>query len=589
MSKSVKVCLCITLVLFIIFNISNFMLLYHIIFETEQTQQQQLLHTEQIDDILNSNTNQNSRGTLHISFSDTPECIIKDDYAILSEEQKQYIEQVFDNYFSEIWSKYGYDVAMPVVTFLIGSDIIDDNTSGMTFENNTIILKDDIFDYSEEVVESVIIHELVHIAQDYYNIHCFFWLCEGIAEYITAQYSDYEYSLIPSQYTEGELYDGYEVTAGFLTWLENQKTDGIAMQLHRLCQQGNMEYTTFETITGQSLSDLWEEYSGQQLPSMEQYLLNSPNKDYFRIANYYYFGYNNEVDYQKAWEYYQKTIEDNDENSASAYVMLASMIQNHFIENVDIQQAIDYYKKAIDFEQQNDIITSKTPIAMAKIGDIYLEREDIQATIWYEKASEMGSVYAKNTLGDIYYEGILTQKDTQKAYDCYLDVIKSNVDIQDGKVYAIEAIGDILLENNDTQAIDWYEKAAAYDVYAQIKLGDIYFEGTLIKRDTQKAYDYYLDVIESNADISDTKAAYVMETIADICLENEDAQAIDWYEKAAPYDSYAQIKLGEIYYYGTFGKKDMKKAHYYFTQVAKNKEAMEMNREYAEEMLDRID
>lgn len=565
------------------------MLLYHIIFETEQTQQQQLLHTEQIDDILNSNTNQNSRGTLHISFSDTPECIIKDDYAILSEEQKQYIEQVFDNYFSEIWSKYGYDVAMPVVTFLIGSDIIDDNTSGITFENNTIILKDDIFDYSEEVVESVIIHELVHIAQDYYNIHCFFWICEGIAEYITAQYSDYEYSLIPSQYTEGELYDGYEVTAGFLTWLENQKMESIVMQLHRLCQQGNMEYTTFETITGQSLSDLWEEYSGQQLPSMEQYLLNSPNKDYFRIANYYYFGYDNEVDYQKAWEYYQKTIEDNDENSASAYVMLASMIQNRFIENVDIQQAIDYYKKAIDFEQQNDIITSKTPIAMAKIGDIYLEREDIQATIWYEKAAEMGSIYAKNTLGDIYYEGILTQKDTQKAYDCYLDVIKSNVDIQDGKVYAMEAIGDILLENNDTQAIDWYEKAAAYDVYAQIKLGDIYFEGTLIKRNTQKAYDYYLDVIESNADISDTKAAYVMETIADICLENEDAQAIDWYEKAAPYDSYAQIKLGEIYYYGTFGKKDMKKAHYYFTQVAKNEEAMEMNREYAEEMLDRID
>ena len=589
MSKSVKVCLCITLVLFIIFNISNFMLLYHIIFETEQTQQQQLLHTEQIDDILNSNTNQNSRGTLHISFSDTPECIIKDDYAVLSEEQKQYIEQVFDNYFSEIWSKYGYDVAMPVVTFLIGSDIIDDNTSGMTFENNTIILKDDIFDYSEEVVESVIIHELAHIAQYYYNIHCFFWLCEGIAEYITAQYSDYEYSLIPSQYTEGELYDGYEVTAGFLTWLENQKAEGIVMQLHRLCQQGNMEYTTFEMMTGQSLSDLWEEYSGQYLPSMEQYLLNSSNKDYFRIANYYYFGYDNEVDYQKAWEYYQKTIEDNDEDSASAYVMLANMIQNHFIENVDMQQAIDYYKKAIDFEQQNDIITSKTPVAMAKIGDIYLEKEDIQAIIWYEKAAEMGSVYAKNTLGDIYYEGILTQKDTQKAYDCYLDVIKSNVDIQDGKVYAMEAIGDILLENNDTQAIDWYEKAAAYDVYAQIKLGDIYFEGTLIKRDTQKAYDYYLDVIESNADISDTKAAYVMETIADICLENEDAQAIDWYEKAAPYDSYAQIKLGEIYYYGTFGKKDMKKAHYYFTQVAKNEEAMEMNREYAEEMLDRID
>ena len=62
---------------------------------------------------------------------------------------------------------------MPVVTFLIGSDIIDDNTSGMTFENNTIILRDDIFDYSEEEIESIIIHELVHIAQDYYSVHVF--------------------------------------------------------------------------------------------------------------------------------------------------------------------------------------------------------------------------------------------------------------------------------------------------------------------------------------------------------------------------------------------------------------------------------
>ena len=591
MSKSVKVCLCITLVLFIICNIGNFVLLYHIIFETEQqnTQQQLLLNTEQIDDMLNSTTDLSSGGRYYYSFTDTPECIIKDDYAILSEEQKQYIEQIFNNYFSDIWYKYGYDTAMPVVTFLMGSDVINDNTSGMAFGNNTIALREDIFEYSEEEVKNVILHELVHIAQDYYSIHCFFWLCEGMAEYITAEYSNYERSLIPTEYIGGELYDGYEVAAGFLMWLENQKKEGIVMKLHRLCQQGNMEYQAFETLTGQSLSDLWKEYSGHDLPSMEEYLLNCSDENYFRIANYYYFGYDNEVNYQKAWEYYQKAIEQNDGNAADAYIMLADMVQNHSIENTEIQQAIDYYEKVIDFEKQNDIITSKTPLALVRLGDIYLEKEDIQAITWYEKAAEMGSVYAKSMLGDIYYEGTLTKKDTQKAYSYYLEVVKSNIDIQEGKVYAMEAIADILLENEDVQAIAWYEKAAPYDVYAQIKLGDIYYEGTLTKKDTQKAYSYYINVIESDADISDNKATYIMETIADICLENEDEQAITWYEKAAPCDSYAQVKLGEIYYYGTFGKKDIQKARYYFTQVAENTETMQQNREYAKEMLNIID
>ncbi|NDO46522.1 basic secretory protein-like protein [Clostridium sp. MD294] len=591
MSKSVKVCLCITLVLFMIGNISNFVLLYHIIFETEQknTQQQLLLNTEQIDDMLNSTTNLSSGSRYYFSFTDVPKCIIKDDYAILNKEQKQYIEQIFNNYFSEIWNKYGYSTDMPVVTFLIGSDMIDDNTFGMTLGNNAIILREDIFEYSEEEVENVILHELVHIAQDYYNIHCFFWLCEGMAEYITSEYSSYGYSFIPKQYIEGELYDGYEVAAGFLMWIENQKVEGTVMKLHRICQQGNMEYQTFEALTGQSLSDLWKEYSGQNLPSMEQYLLNYSNENYFRIANYYYFGYDNEVNYQKAWEYYQKATEQNDGNTADAYIMLADMAQNHIIENVEIQKIIEYYENVIDFEKKNDIITSKTSLALARLGDIYLEKEDIQAITWYEKAAEMGSVYAKSILGDIYYEGILTKKDTQKAYCYYLEVVESNIDIQEGKVYAMEAIADIFLENEDIQAIAWYEKAAPYDIYAQIKLGDIYFEGTLTKRDTQKAYSYYIDVIESGTVISENKAAYIMETIADICLENKDEQAVIWYEKAAPYDSYAQVKLGEIYYYGTFGKKDIQKARYYFTQVAENIETMQSNREYAIEMLDIID
>ena len=124
-------------------------------------------------------------------------------------------------------------------------------------------------------------------------------------------------------------------------------------------------------------------------------------------------------------------------------------------------------------------------------------------------------------------------------------------------------------------------------VYAKNRLGDVYYKGTLTKRDTQMAYSYYMEVVKSDINIQDGKV-YAMESIADILLENEDAQAITWYEKAAFYDAYAQIKLGEIYFYGIFGKKDMKKAQYYFTQVVENTEALQENREYAQEMLDII-
>ncbi len=61
---------------------------------------------------------------------------------------------------------------------------------------------------------------------------------------------------------------------------------------------------------------------------------------------------------------------------------------------------------------------------MVRLGDIYFEKEEIQAITWYEKAAKMGSVYAKNRLGDVYYKGTLTKRDTQMAYSYYMEVVK---------------------------------------------------------------------------------------------------------------------------------------------------------------------
>ena len=117
----------------------------------------------------------------------------------------------------------------------------------------------------------------------------------------------------------------------------------------------------------------------------------------------------------------------------------------------------------------------------------------------------MGSSYAQNRLGDIYFEGTLVEKDNDKAISYFLDTIHNENASQRNKVYAMETLGDIFLEKNDPQAITWYEKVASYDSYAQLQLGEIYLNGTFGKKDIQKARQYFKDVIEKE-DSSRNKA-----------------------------------------------------------------------------------
>ncbi len=352
------------------------------------------------------------------------------------------------------------------------SSLVPGGYSGAEIGDGKIAFVENSFSNINEYSEGLIIHEMSHVVQEYQNVKTFDWLSEGLADYISSEYSEQKLSLIPTQYTQGELYDGYLTTAGFLKWME-KGYPGSVMKLHRTMQQGAIEYETFSDLTGKTLVDLWKEYSGKSLISIEQYLLNiAEASDY--------------PEYKKR----------------NALERLGKMYMRGEVVPKDLEKALFYFAKVVE---NKNLPEEQKKYAMAKIGDIYYyEYNDPQAVIWYERAQDYGGV--KLVLGYIYLAGELVEKDVQKAYACYLDIVNNENLSEDMRQQAMAKIGDIYYyEYNDPQAVTWYEKAENYgDGGVKLVLGNIYLEGKIVQKDIQKAHSYFWDIIQS----ADTKEEY---------------------------------------------------------------------------------
>ncbi len=490
------------------------------------------------------------------TYSSDAQCIIKDPHNILNTEQKEFIKNVFNDVFKKMWDKYGYSNECPVITFIIDSNLIVDGASAVEIGNGRIAFRENNFSRLNGYAVDLIVHELTHIVQEYQNTKTFSWLTEGIADYIAAEYSEHKRSLIPKQYNGGSLYSGYLTTAGFLIWLEEDKdyTD-IVMKLHRCMQEGKIQNETFEILTGQSLSDLWKEYSGETLPSIENYLLSQSNlanitklADYYfygyggepdytkaleyyqkavefgktegytnyairRIADYYYYGYLDEKDYQKAYKLYNKVVASETTNSAYASNIMGDMVLNGYIEDMPLQQAISNYKYAIKLDEKIGVLTSQSIRAMMSLGNLFYKEKDPEAVIWYKKAEELGNFHAKNMLGYFYFKGELVEKDIQKACVYFTEVFENESASESNKRTAAINLADLFYEEKDPKAVIWYERASELgNFYAKNMLGYIYLNGELVEKDMKKAYSYFKDVTE-NTDDSESQKEYAQKML----------------------------------------------------------------------------
>ena len=108
----------------------------------------------------------------------------------------------------------------------------------------------------------LLIHELVHVIQNYPGGKGPVWVTEGIADYLRwAIFEGKPAEKFPKPQDPEGFKKGYQPAAGFFLWLETYKSPGIVRPLNTAMRKGQYSPEIFVDATGQTVEALWADYS----------------------------------------------------------------------------------------------------------------------------------------------------------------------------------------------------------------------------------------------------------------------------------------------------------------------------------------
>lgn len=208
------------------------------------------------------------------------------------------------------------------------------------------------------------------------------------------------------------------------------------------------------------------------------------------------------------------------------------------------------------------------------MGDVYyyglgVEKSNVDAASWYEKALNEGVWDACENLAFMYIKGIGVSKDEMKGYQLF----KKAADM--GRVYGYQGLGFCYengygVQRNLSSAIEYYKKVNnSDDGYSSYRLYQIYRADVNGKpKDGAEA----LRCLKMAVDNGYTPAIYSLGyefLVGEIAMQNNKS-ALEYITKAAEQGYvFAMAGLGISYYRGTvLVEKDYSKAFYYLSQVA---------------------
>jgi hypothetical protein len=113
-----------------------------------------------------------------------------------------------------------------------------------------------------EAVGSVM-HELVHVVQQYGDQRNPGWLVEGIADYFRwFHYEPIEHrpKLSARRAARAKYSDSYQTTAGFLEYVAKNHDHEFVVKMNAALRQGRYTPELWQEFTGLSVQDLWSEY-----------------------------------------------------------------------------------------------------------------------------------------------------------------------------------------------------------------------------------------------------------------------------------------------------------------------------------------
>src|SRR5439155_19358824 len=103
------------------------------------------------------------------------------------------------------------------------------------------------------------VHETVHIVQQYRTRNNPSWLVEGIADYV--RFFKYEPGKVGPINPDRARYNGsYRVSAAFLAYLTEKYDKEIVRKLNRLMREGEYREEAFKALTGKTVQELDKEW-----------------------------------------------------------------------------------------------------------------------------------------------------------------------------------------------------------------------------------------------------------------------------------------------------------------------------------------
>jgi len=104
-----------------------------------------------------------------------------------------------------------------------------------------------------------LVHETVHVVQQYRGRHNPGWLVEGVADYI--RFFKYEPGKLGRINPRTARYNGsYRVTAAFLAYLTDKYDKHLVRKLNQAMRQGTYTDDLFKELTRKNLEELGEEW-----------------------------------------------------------------------------------------------------------------------------------------------------------------------------------------------------------------------------------------------------------------------------------------------------------------------------------------
>jgi len=177
---------------------------------------------------------------------------------LISEETVELLIDTFDKTYEGICNFFNHGELRPV------EYIIDPEYKGVAYTNWSKVVLNPEWIKNHPWDIDCMTHELVHVAQNYANVKCPFWVCEGLADYGREKFGLYnkEGNWALPKYSEKQKYtDGYRVSAAFLLWIEKNVDSTLPKDLNDTVKAGKYTDEYFVQKTGKTVEELWQMYA----------------------------------------------------------------------------------------------------------------------------------------------------------------------------------------------------------------------------------------------------------------------------------------------------------------------------------------